>query len=103
MLFRSLVDAPPQWLNEGVAEMIEEAALGDDGAFLPRVHAAWARQYRERVHTSTPPRGHYRHIDLETLLRMRKADWLAQQGAAYPQAGALTRCSSRRAGGAPQR
>lgn len=85
-VFRHVVEYPPQWINEGLAEYCEAARWCDEAQrFEPRLHAGWARQLREFIGEGR----RYRFVEAEELLRMSKQAWNAEAASTYAGSWAL--------------
>lgn len=83
-VLRHHIAYPPQWINEGLAELLEET-VPVEGRFVPKINKGWARQLREYI----GPGRRYRPIDAPTLMQLPKAEWLRQSGSAYAFSWAL--------------
>ncbi|MGE0434254.1 MAG: DUF1570 domain-containing protein, partial [Planctomycetota bacterium] len=83
-VLRQQIAWPAHWLNEGMAELVEESDVVD-GRFVPRLHTGWARQVRRFIAAD----GRYRMVPMPELMQMTKAAWLRETGATYPLSWAL--------------
>ncbi len=79
--FRTVFDYPPQWLDEGFAELMESTIFKENGVAVHMPHLAWIKQIQEQV---LPAKAHCRFIPLRELMLMSKDAWLAEEGSTYP-------------------
>jgi tetratricopeptide (TPR) repeat protein len=47
--FRSVIEHPPEWLNEGIGEMLEYSEFDRDGGVKPGPHPVWIQWWREGI------------------------------------------------------
>jgi len=90
--FRRLVNYPPHWLNEGLAEVFEASLIDNSGRISVRISAPMHRRLREgilKVDRGSLNKKGYRRIEIATLVGMTKPQWKAQLNSAYSQSWAF--------------
>jgi tetratricopeptide (TPR) repeat protein len=83
--FRHFIYYPPQWLNEGLAELLEASPITEQGRLQIKPSPGWVRRLKEDVLISEK----HRYIDLKSLLTMSKEEWLENSGSTYPESSAF--------------
>ena len=90
--FRRLVNYPPHWLNEGLAEVFEASLIDSSGGVSLRISAPMHRRLREgilKVDRGALNKKGYRRIEIATLVAMTKPQWKAKLNSAYSQSWAF--------------
>lgn len=84
--FRSFIDEPPQWLNEGLAEYFE--AWTPAGIAL---NSGQLRRWREPIRKLDPlgKTGELSYVSLPDLVRASKDEWMAKERVTYAESWAL--------------
>jgi len=83
--FRHFIYYPPQWLNEGLAELFEASPMIEQGRLQIKPSPGWLRRLKEDVLISKK----HPYIDLKSLLTMSKKEWLKNSGSTYPESWAF--------------
>lgn len=83
--FRHFICYPPQWLNEGLAELFEASPMTEQGRLQIKPSPGWLRQLKEKVLISKK----HQYIDLKSLLTMSKEEWLKNSGSTCPESWAF--------------
>ena len=83
--FRHFIYYPPQWLNEGLAELFEASPMTEQGRLQIKPSPGWVRRLKEDVLISKK----HKYIDLKSLLTMSKEEWLKNSGSTYPESWAF--------------
>jgi len=83
--FRHFIHYPPQWLNEGLAELFEVSPITEQGRLQLKCHPGWVRQLKEDVLTSKK----YEYVGLKSLLTMSKEEWLENSRSTCPESWAF--------------
>lgn len=90
--FRRKVNYPPQWLNEGLAEVFEASLVDDAGRLSVRINAPMHRRLREgilKIDRGRLNKKGYQRIQIPTLVGMTKRQWQAKIDSAYSQSWAF--------------
>ena len=83
--FRHFICYPPQWLNEGLAELFEASPMTEQGRLQMKPSPGWLRELKEDI---LIPKKH-EYIDLKSLLTMSKEEWLKNSDSTYPESWAF--------------
>ncbi|MHC4392055.1 MAG: DUF1570 domain-containing protein, partial [Planctomycetota bacterium] len=83
--FRHMINKPPQWLNEGLAEMLEASDIGPEGEIDVRVSALHRRLREGIFKVEEGPLNSSGYVNIPTLrlVKMTKKQWLAKEREAY--------------------
>ncbi len=87
--FRSIIGEPPDWINEGLAELLENADIGPDGAVTPRNHRPWICCWREAIRGLEGDAPTCAYTPLRDLVRAPKEEWLRSPNASYCESWGL--------------
>jgi len=89
--FRHIVNDPPQWLNEGLAEYIETGTIDEKAVFKPGMHRGFMRRWREGIRSVDPGpyNGKYPLIPLADLVNAPKETWLKTENSSYCESWGL--------------
>jgi tetratricopeptide (TPR) repeat protein len=81
------VEHPPQWLNEGLGELVEFATVDAQGQLEIELHRDFIRRWREGIRGLDPGvlAGRYPLLPLRQLLTSSREAWLAEARSAYAQ------------------
>ncbi len=82
---RSIIDRPPQWLNEGLAEMLEGYNWTDEEGLSPFPSRGYLRTMREGILDVDPGAltKKYNPIPIEEIMEASKSDWMKTSQTSY--------------------
>lgn len=82
---RSIIDQPPQWLNEGLAEMLEGYNWTDEEGMSPFPSRGFLRTMREGILDVDPGAltKKYNPIPIEEIMAASKSDWMKTSQTSY--------------------
>jgi len=83
--FRHFIHYPPQWLNEGLAELFEASPMTEQGRLQIKPHPGWLRWLKEDVLISKK----HKYIDLKSLLTMSWKEWRKNSGSTRAESWAF--------------
>ena len=89
--FRSMVPYAPQWLNEGIAEMLEGCRWNRDRQMRLAVNYGMLRRMREGILDEDPGplASKYEYIPVEKIIKASKSDWLRTEAVSYAESWAI--------------
>ena len=89
---RSIINDPPQWLNEGLAELVEGYQWdAEANALRPFINRGFLRRFREGILDVDQGvlNEKYHYVPIRQIIAASKADWLKTQEISYAESWAI--------------